>query len=136
MAHETYYEYDDNINLDNQNLYDYVQYADELNNLKFTPGPQNVDTFSNGVETFKSNNRPDDEDEDDNKNEKSKKHKLTSNFMFYSILLILFLIFAYFVFAGKLKCGNLGMSKTLEPDTLNQMSEDVGVGALRAIFVK
>ena len=132
MPYETYYEYDSNINLDSQSLYDYVQYSDQLNNLMSTNGPDNIDTFSNGVERFKENSKDDKDDNNDNDIKDNK--PFGGNFIIYLLLGALFLLFAYFLLTGKLKCG--GESNVLEQDTLNPLSEDVGVGALRAVFVK
>lgn len=131
MSYETYYEYDENINLDKDSLFNYVKYTDQLNDLMGTPGPTNPDKFGTPyVEPFKGSDQNDDEK---NTNEKNTDKK-NNYFIMYILIGVLLLFFLYFLFFGKFKCGS-SVKPQLDVDTLNPLSADMGSG-YRAVFVK
>lgn len=122
MTHETYYEYDSNINLDDQNLYEYIKY-DKPNNSSYSK----ISRIANNIKNEKV---------PDKKKEikiNSKESTSNGNFIIYVLLGCLLLLFFYFLITGKLKCNEIN---NLNQDILNPISDDFGMGSMRAVFYK
>lgn len=123
MTHETYYEYDSNINLNNQDLYEYIKYNDKTNTNLDTKSTQSVQ--SKKTKLNKKDNDNDTLDTFDVFNIYNK------NTIGYTLLCCLIILFFYFVFTGKLQCGEK-MSPTI--NSSNVLSDDYGMGSMRAVF--
>jgi hypothetical protein len=122
MSYETYYEYDENINLDRESLYDYV-----VNDNGYIKNAI-LERFSLSDEKKPVLTDIDTDEENDN-SDKNKDY----NYLLYFFIIVCVAIFLYFTFIGKLNCGK-NVDNSNVTDIMHPMSEDIGP-EFRAIFL-
>ncbi len=155
MSNENYYEYNGEIDLDSQTLFDYVNQQIDVQKAINNVVPKSPSTFGQAAEPFdgscRDNLNQDSEqtkikiqNQNQNQNElqelkslKPHKNEYDQHSYFkWFIFLLLALIALYFLFGAQLSCGKKKMQiQHLDINTLDTVTPTVG-SEFRAIFAK
>ncbi len=123
MTYETHYQYDENINLDDKSLYDYVIKMDQLD--KYSQVSGNV---KGATEQFHQN-------EEDESKKNNKKTNMFDYMMYFAIAIIIFL-FVLFMMRG---CGEnnnkVNYQSNYDAGVIDVLSPEIGQ-EYKAIFIK
>lgn len=124
-----YYTYPDDINLDEQSLYDYVTQQIDVQNLITNVTPENENTFGQTtLEGFDGEKAKKDED----------KQISNPNYLMWAIILLLIVLAFYILFRKKVACGSSAISMSnIGHDSVNEFNyaDDVAT-EFKPIFVK
>lgn len=142
MSSEIYYKYNDNINLDEQSLFEYVNQQNNINKMISNVGPQNPKIFGQAAEPFGSYNKKSkkifdinelDENNLPEDNFEFVEHNLnSSNYFKWFVFILLMLLALYFLFRGSISTCKQNESFLSDYDVLTPNVQP----EFRAIFVK
>lgn len=136
MSYENYYEYNGNVDLDDQTLFDYINQQIEVQKAMDNVVPAKPEIFGLAAEPFEADVKKSedtassDENENEIANEQSNKWSL-HYLIKWIILLMLILLAIYFLFGIRKECG----IKYEHNNVVDSVTPTVG-SEFRAIFVK
>lgn len=146
-----YYEYNGDIDLDEQTLYEYVNHVNQQTNVQKMINnvvPTNPKTFGQAVEPFESKkelvqqnqqiqyDNSDYSDYSDYSNSNSNSKEQTNNYFKWFVFMLLLLLALYYLFNTKSSCGNKKHDIFIaDKYPLDSATPDIG-SEFKAMFVR
>ena len=147
MPTENYYRYSDDIDLDDQTMFEYVNQQNDVQEMISNVGPENLNTFGQAMEPFESSDKKksiDNINDLDNKNFSGKNFEVVESYskpkyLKWIIFILLILLAMYFLFRNKFfMCKNIKSYQTINEIAVNTIDTFTPTvqPEFRAIFVR